>query len=60
MVEEQAIACLSCGAADIVRSDDERAAQWPAWEPGPHFDFCPACGGTAWAAEPRTAETAGA
>jgi hypothetical protein len=54
--QEQAIACLTCGASDVVRSDDERAVQWPAWEPGPHFAFCPKCGGTAWATEPREAE----
>ncbi len=54
MIEEQAIACLTCGAADLVKSDDQRAVQWPAWEPGPHEDFCPVCGGTAWATEPRT------
>jgi hypothetical protein len=52
-IEEQAIACLDCGAADLVRSDDARAVQWPAWEPGPLFESCPRCGGTAWATEPR-------
>lgn len=51
-VEEQAIMCLSCGATDTVRSDEERAVQWPAWEPGPQHT-CPECGGLAWATEPR-------
>jgi hypothetical protein len=57
MVQEQAIACLTCGAADLVRSNDPRAVRWPAWAPGPHEDFCPRCGGTAWAAEPRDVAT---
>lgn len=55
-VEVQAIACLACGASDCVRSDDERAVRWPAWEAGPHFGFCPSCGGDAWAAEPISIE----
>lgn len=57
-VEEQAIACVECGAADLVRSDEERAVRWPAWEPGPHAGFCPRCGGMAWAAEPRVMQDA--
>lgn len=51
-VEIQSIACTKCGAADRVKSDDERAIKWPAWTPGPLFEFCPACRGTCWATDP--------
>ena len=54
--EEQAIACLTCGANELIRSDSERLPpnKWPAWEPGPQDFACPACGGDSiWATEPR-------
>ena len=52
----QAIACLSCGTAELIREDSERltAGKWPAWEPGPQAFPCPYCGEESiWAAEPR-------
>lgn len=56
VLEEQAIACLSCGLTDRALSDDDRAYQWPVWEPGAYH--CPRCGGTAWATRTREVEVA--
>lgn len=62
---EQAIACLECGASELIREDSPRLElsdgswKWPAWEPGPQEFPCPKCGGqTIWATEPRTAARA--
>jgi predicted RNA-binding Zn-ribbon protein involved in translation (DUF1610 family) len=60
-MEEQAIACLKCGAAELIREDSPRlpSGKWPAWEPGPQDFACPKCGdGPIWAAEPREVELA--
>ena len=57
-LQEQAIACTSCGAAELIRQDSERlpSGKWPAWEPGLQPFECPACGDVAvWATEPREA-----
>ena len=57
-MEEQAIACLSCGAAESIREDSHRLeGQWPAWQSGPQEFPCPKCGGgPIWATEPREME----
>jgi hypothetical protein len=55
-MEEQAIACLKCGASELIREDSPRLpeGQWPAWEPGPQGFLCPNCReGPVWATEPR-------
>lgn len=56
-MEEQGIACLSCGAAELIQEDSPRlkeTGKWPAWESGPQEFDCPKCGGgPIWAAEPR-------
>lgn len=60
-MEEQAIACLSCGAAEQIRQDSERlgGVKWPAWEPGLQEFGCPQCGSEMlWATEPRQAADA--
>lgn len=61
-MKEQAIVCLACGAAELIRQDSERLPdlKWPAWEPGPQEFTCPACGGgPIWAAEPRESDGEG-
>jgi len=54
---EQAIACLHCGANEMIRSDSDRLphGHWPAWEHGLQDFACPSCGmeGSVWATEPR-------
>ncbi len=61
-MEEQAIACLSCGAAELIREDSPRlpGGHWPAWEPGVAPFPCPNCDkeGEVWVAEPRMSEEA--
>lgn len=55
-VLEQAIACMTCAAGELVRSDSERMTghEWPPWRPGLQAFPCPQCGGvTCWATEPR-------
>ena len=55
-MQEQGIACLSCGAAELIVQGSDRlpAGKWPAWEPGVQAFGCPKCGEHAcWAAEPR-------
>lgn len=57
-MEEQAIACLHCGASELIRQDSTRlpAGQWPAWVAGLQEEMvCPQCGdfGSIWATEPR-------
>lgn len=55
-MEEQAIACLKCGAGELIREDSDRLppGKWPAWDPGPQEFGCPACGeGPIWATEVR-------
>ncbi len=57
-MEEQAIACLKCGKAELIRMDSDRLPEgkWPAWGPGPQEFACPSCGeGPIWASEPREA-----
>lgn len=60
VTQEQAIACLKCGAAEAIREDSDRLphGHWPAWEPGPQKFPCPACGESnmIWAAAPRDIE----
>lgn len=56
---EQAIACLKCGASELIREGSERLPpnHWPAWAPGPQRFACPTCGGgPIWATEPREAQ----
>ncbi len=56
MTEEQAIACLSCGASELITQDSERLppGKWPAWEPMLQEFPCPKCGEVkVWATEPR-------
>ena len=58
-MEEQAIACLKCGASELIYSDSKRLppGKWPAWEPGPQEFACPKFGeGPIWATEPRWVE----
>lgn len=59
-MQEQAIACLSCHAAETIRQDSPRlqkSGKWPAWVPGPQEFACPKCGGNViWATEPREAK----
>lgn len=56
-LEEQAIACLTCGVGELITEDSSRLpdGQWPAWTPGPQSFPCPACNaeGMIWATEPR-------
>lgn len=60
--EEQAIACLECGASELIRDDSPRLPpdHWPAWEPGPQDFACPECGkeGVIWATDPRPSSEA--
>lgn len=66
MAQEQSVACLSCGAAELIRDDSPRlvtaetgARKWPAWEPMLQPFPCPGCGAEmVWATEPREAEEA--
>jgi predicted RNA-binding Zn-ribbon protein involved in translation (DUF1610 family) len=55
-MEEQGIACLSCGNSERIREDSPRLSegQWPAWDPGPQEFPCPDCGASmVWATKPR-------
>ncbi len=55
-LQEQAIACLACGASELIRSDSPRlpAGKWPAWEKMLQAFPCPKCGDpNVWATEPR-------
>lgn len=55
-MEEQGIACLACGASELILQNSERfpVGKWPAWEPGLQPFACPDCGEVmVWATEPR-------